>query len=258
MFYKKKGMPEIGDLVICTIKKILHHSIFVYLDEYDRKEGMIHISEVSPGRIRNIRDYVKEGKRVVCKVLDIKKDKGHIDLSLRRVNQSERINKNAEYKQEQKAEKLLEQMGKQLKKDISTMYKEAGFPLINRFGSLYQSFQEIVANEDALKDLQLPKETEKKLTEIIKEKIKIPEVRIEGNLIIECPASNGVEIIRETLTSAQKTKNIEIKYVSAPKYSLSVTAPDYKEAELTLKKVQENIIKKIKESQGTAEFSRAK
>ena len=87
---KKKGFPEEDDIVLCTVKKILYHSVFVTLDEYDNLEGMIHISEIAPGRIRNIRDYVREGKKLVCKVLRVRKEKGHFDLSLRRVNEGQR------------------------------------------------------------------------------------------------------------------------------------------------------------------------
>jgi len=64
MFYKKKGLPEENSIVLCTVKKILFHSIFVDLDEYQNQDGMIHISEIAPGRIRNIRDYVAEGKKL--------------------------------------------------------------------------------------------------------------------------------------------------------------------------------------------------
>jgi translation initiation factor 2 subunit 1 len=77
MFYKKEGFPEEDELVICTVAEIQYHSIFVTVDEYDNISGMIHISEIAPGRIRNIRDYVKEGKVIVCKVLRINTEKGH-------------------------------------------------------------------------------------------------------------------------------------------------------------------------------------
>jgi len=126
MFYKKKKFPVVNDVVICTVKKVLNHSVFVTLDEYD-KEGMVHISEVSPGRIRNIRDFVVEDKKIICKVLKVDQEKGHIDLSLRRVNTIQRIKKNEEYKQEIKAERLLEHVGKDLKLDLEKMYKEAGY-----------------------------------------------------------------------------------------------------------------------------------
>ena len=84
MLLKKEGFPEEDELVMCTVTQVQFHSVFVTLDEYD-KGGMIHISEVSPGRIRNIRDFVREGKKIVCKVLRVNEEKGHIDLSLRRV-----------------------------------------------------------------------------------------------------------------------------------------------------------------------------
>ena len=58
MLYQKKGLPEESELVICTVTKIQYHSVFVKLDEFNHS-GMIHISEISPGRIRNIGDYVK-------------------------------------------------------------------------------------------------------------------------------------------------------------------------------------------------------
>ena len=106
MFYQKKGIPEENEIVICTVKKILPHGVFVGLDEYKDKEGLIHISEISPGRVRNIRDFVKEGKRIVCKILKINLERNHIDLSLRRVTQSQRINKNTSYKQEQKPKRF--------------------------------------------------------------------------------------------------------------------------------------------------------
>ena len=84
MLQKKKGFPESDELVFCTVTSVQSHSVFVKLEEYG-VGGMIHISEVAPGRIRNIRDFVVENKPVVCKVTSINQERGHIDLSLRRV-----------------------------------------------------------------------------------------------------------------------------------------------------------------------------
>jgi translation initiation factor 2 subunit 1 len=79
MLYKKTGLPEESELVLCTVTKVLPNSVFVTLDEYGI-DGLIHISEVSPGRIRNIRDFVKEGKKVVCKILRINVERGQVDV----------------------------------------------------------------------------------------------------------------------------------------------------------------------------------
>src|SRR3972149_4002642 len=112
MFYKRTGLPEEGDIVMCTVTKVQYSSVFAEIDDYSIS-GMIHISEIAAGRIRNIRDYVKEGKKIVCKVLRVYQDKGHVDLSLRRVNEAQQRNKVNDIKQEQKAESLILQIAKQ-------------------------------------------------------------------------------------------------------------------------------------------------
>jgi len=124
MFYKKIGKPGIDEIIIGTVKRVTPHSVFIELDEYTNIEGMIHISEIAPGRIRNIRDYVKEGKKIICKVLNINKVTGNIDLSLRRVTLSQRIEKSDELKQEAKAEKLLFSIGQKLKIGQEEIYKK--------------------------------------------------------------------------------------------------------------------------------------
>src|SRR3990167_8225509 len=121
MLLKKEGFPEEDELVLCTVTKIFHNGVFVDLDEY-AKGGMIHISEVSPGRIRNIRDFVVEGKKVVCKVLRVDGEKGHIDLSLRRVNEGQKKIKINEIKMEQRAEKIIEFAAKKLSIDFKKFY----------------------------------------------------------------------------------------------------------------------------------------
>src|SRR3989338_4467339 len=64
MLFRKQGFPEEGDLVLCTVTSVQFHSVFVDIDEYG-KGGMIHISEIAPGRIRNIRDFVIEGEKII-------------------------------------------------------------------------------------------------------------------------------------------------------------------------------------------------
>src|SRR3989344_3713365 len=217
MFYKKKGKPEEGEILICTVKRILPHAVFANIDEYEHAEGMIHISEIAPGRIRNLRDYVIEGKRIVCKVINVNKQ-GNIDLSLRRVPTSLMVSKLNYYKQEEKAEKLVEQIGKEASYDIKKFYEEIGYKIIEKHGSLYEFFNEVVRKGKAIVDELKPSQKfGDALFKTIKEKIKLPEVTKEGTSII---------------------------YLGAPKYKVYIKSSDYKKAETTLNR----IIQKIEES----------
>src|SRR3989344_942338 len=255
MFYKKTKSPEIGDIVICTVKKVLPHSVFVDLDEYG-KEAMIHISEIAPGRIRNIRDYVKEGKKVICKILNLDLTKGYIDLSLRRVTHTQKTNKNNEYKQEKKCEKILEDVAKSLKIELNAMYEKAGAKILEKYDLLMNCFNEIVNNNLDLKEIGIETKIADKITEAVKEKIKPPEVIISGVLKLESDYPDGIESIKKSLSQV-KNNDIKITYLSAPNYRIIVKSKDYKTAELLIKNASSSIVESMKKLKGRAEFIRS-
>ena len=103
-----KGWPNQGELVVCTVTKVVDFGAFVALDEYDNKEGLIHISEVASGWVKYIRDHVREGQKIVCKVLDVNPKRGHIDLSFKDVNEHQRRETIQLWKNDQKASKWMQ------------------------------------------------------------------------------------------------------------------------------------------------------
>ncbi|MHC1564487.1 MAG: S1 RNA-binding domain-containing protein, partial [Candidatus Hecatellaceae archaeon] len=88
--WKPEELPEPGELVIATVNKITGYGAYLGLDEYGGIEGFLHISEVSTSWVRNIRDYVRPGQKLVLKVLRVNRERRHIDLSLRRVSGKEK------------------------------------------------------------------------------------------------------------------------------------------------------------------------
>src|SRR3990167_3310904 len=96
---------EEGDLVLCTVEKIVGTIVFVNIDG-EKKQGSIVLSEIAPGRIRNLRDYVVPKKKIVCKILRIY-DKGNIELSLRRVTLKEKKEVLEQFKLEKSYESIL-------------------------------------------------------------------------------------------------------------------------------------------------------
>lgn len=257
MLFKKQGFPEDGELVMCTVTKVEYHCVFVDLDEYD-KGGMIHISEVSPGRIRNIRDFVREGKKVVCLVLRVNEEKGQIDLSLRRVNEGQKRAKVDEIKKEQLAEKIIEFVAKKLNKDVKDLYKEISEKILAKYDSLYTCFEEVVGSEGLLEKLGLEKKLAKDVEEAIKQRVKTAEVKIEGKFKLVSYEPNGVEIIKEALKKAKDIgkDNFTVKYLGGGSYNVEVKAVEFKQAEKILKNTTEETLKFIKEKKGEGEFIR--
>ncbi len=255
MFYRRVDFPEEDEIVICTITNIQYHSVFAKLDDFD-KSGMIHISEVSPGRIRNIRDYVTEGKKVICKVLHIDMQKGHIDLSLRRVTEVQKRQKNEQIKQEQKAEKIVESLAQQLKKPAEALYKEMAPILLKKYLYLFETFSDVVEEDLSLEELGLPKNLAEPLTKLIHEKIKIKIVQISGEAKVQSYAENGLELVQKTLVEVLKTHpSLTIRYAGGGKYKFLITAPDYKQAEKTLDQTNMLLTQKLAK-EGSYEFKR--
>ncbi|MEK6874982.1 MAG: S1 RNA-binding domain-containing protein [Nanoarchaeota archaeon] len=254
MLLKKTGFPQEDELVLCTVTNIQYHSVFVVLDEYG-KSGMIHISEVSPGRIRNIREYVKEGKKVVCKVMRVHEQKGYIDLSLRRVNESQRRAKLSEVKQEQLAESIIEYIAKKRKINVEAFYKQVGEKLISKYGGLFPVFEQVSLADHDLSIDGLEKTLADELTAIIKARIKSPEVAIHGSLKLMSHEPNGIEIIRESLIS-NKQEDITIKYLGAGSFGVTITSKDYKIAEGLLDRFVEGVTSFMKKNKSTCEWVR--
>src|SRR3972149_9371406 len=136
MAERKPEYPEIGDLVIATIETVTDYGAYAKLDEYD-KRGLLHVSEISSSWIRNIRDFVREGQKMVLKVLRVDSEKGHVDLSLRRVTKRERIEKVMLFKKDRKAEALLKGVAEKTGLPYQEIYAKAGALVEAEYGFFY-------------------------------------------------------------------------------------------------------------------------
>ena len=95
-----------GDLVICIVKDVVKTTVFVETEEGIK--GSIVFSEIAPGRIRNIRDYVVPNKVIVCKILSAKDD--YLFLSLRRVKDKDRKDIIEIHKKEKSIESIVKKL----------------------------------------------------------------------------------------------------------------------------------------------------
>jgi translation initiation factor 2 subunit 1 len=254
---EREGWPEPGDLLVCTVTQVVDFGAFVTLDEYPGKQGLIHISEVASGWIKYIRDHVREGQKIVCKVLNVDRSRHHIDLSLKDVNEHQRREKIQEWKADQKAWKWL-QMSYEGRPDDLKRVTDA---LIKAFNSLYLAFEETsLSGTEALADVGLNEDDVLTIEKLAKENVKIPSVEISGFVDLTSPAPDGVEVIKKALKQAKRVKDknvaLDITYVGAPRYRIHVKAPDYKLAESVLKKAAQSAVKHIEQHGGEGAFHR--
>ena len=70
--------PEIGKIYKGTVRKIMDFGAFVEI--FPGTDGLVHISQLAPERVRQVTDILREGDEVLVKVLDIDRQ-GKIRLS---------------------------------------------------------------------------------------------------------------------------------------------------------------------------------
>ncbi len=252
-----KEFPEEGELVVATVTNVRDYGAFVKLEEYPGKEGFIHVSEVATGWVKYIRDHIREGQKIVGKVMRVNKERNQVDLSIKRVTENQKRLKMQEWKNELKAKMLFEMLAKRLNKDVEQCYEEFGYDLIEVFGGLYPAFESVVLEENILEEEGFEGDWIEEFKKIAKENIAPPFVTISGIIEVSSEAPNGVEIVKEALMKAKESgDNIDIYYVGSPKYRIRVIAEDYKTAEKIMKNAADKAIEYISKAGGHGEFHR--
>ncbi len=78
----------VGEILEGKITGIQAYGAFVYIDE--KTSGLIHISEISDGFVRDVEHYVKVGDRIRVKVLEVDESGHQLRLSLKAVKANSR------------------------------------------------------------------------------------------------------------------------------------------------------------------------
>jgi translation initiation factor 2 subunit 1 len=262
MAERKPNWPESGDLVIATIETVTDYGAYAKLDEYN-KRGLLHVSEISSSWIKNIRDHVRENQKVVLKVLRVDPEKGHIDLSLRRVTKREKKEKILSWKKDRKAETLLREVAEKLGLSSEEIYEKAGALIEENYG-LYEGFEKAVKEGiEALTKIGVPENFAKVFAKVAEDRIRVKMVKVKGIIEIRCMKPNGVKIVKDSFLNAkkaEKVKDADVRFyvVAAPRYSVEVLAENYKRAEEVLQNVAESVVSNAVKAGGQGVFRREK
>tara|TARA_Y100000310_G_scaffold340599_2_gene436982 strand:- start:616 stop:1329 length:714 start_codon:yes stop_codon:yes gene_type:complete len=218
-----------GDLVLGTVKEIANTIVFVILP--DGSEGTIISSEIAPGRIKNMRQYVVPKKKIVCKVLRV--GGGRIDLSLRRVNSKEKKEVMQKFKQEQTSKSAIYSI---LKEDAEKAEKK----ILADFPSLFD-FLVSAREEPELIEKYIPKDFHEAIRKITEKKRK--QVELVRVVQLKCLEDDGIKNIKKIFPD---DKIVKITYLSAGKFKLSLAADNYKIGNKKMQSVLDVIEKNAK------------
>ena len=244
----EQPLPEPGEVVVCTVREITSHGIYVNLDQYDGTNGFLHVSEISTGWVRNIDRVAKVSQKLILKVIRINRARREIDLSLRQVTNEERRARVIEWKREERALAIIDAVKKKLGAD-DVHARDLTRKLEDGFGTLYAGLEAAARRGvEALAPVGLPEKEAKAVAEVAAEKIVPPRYEVGALVEVSSRSPEGIEQVKKTLLAASKAQSAEvhITYAGAPRYRVRITADDYKQAE----KAMDGVIEKIKDGVG--------
>ncbi|AET32907.1 translation initiation factor IF-2 subunit alpha [Pyrobaculum ferrireducens] len=233
----KKEFPDVGEVVIGTVKKIAEHGAYVYLDEYEL-EAFAPTQEIIQSWFHSIRDYVKEGNKTVFKVISVNPKMRVVEVSLKRVRVDEKEKKLLLYRHRVRTLKLLEiamkKLGKTQEEALKTMWY-----LEEQFGDPFKVFEEVVkTGPQVLDDLELDPKLKEAIVELARQQIEIPPTKISGIIKAVSVEGDGAERIKAAL--AELAKAIQEKYpqisakiyvVGPPRYRIDIVGQQPKQVE---------------------------
>ncbi|MDE1857695.1 MAG: translation initiation factor IF-2 subunit alpha [Thaumarchaeota archaeon] len=244
----ERPLPDPGEVVVCTVRELTSHGIYVNLDQYDGTNGFLHVSEISTGWVRNIDRVAKVSQKLILKVIRINRARREIDLSLRQVTNEERRAKVIEWKREERALAIVDAVKKKLGVD-DVKEREIRHKLEEGFGTLYDALETAARKgPEGLAHAGLTDKEAKVVAELAEEKIVPPRYEVGALVEVSSRSPEGIEQVKKTLMAAASTPSAEvhITYAGAPHYRVRITADDYKQAE----KAMDMVLEKIKDGVG--------
>jgi len=212
---------------------------YVDLLEFEDREGMVLLSELSRRRIRSIKKLIGEGKMEVCMVIRVNDDAGYIDLSKRRVDAEDRLAYETRYN---RAVVVQNTMRKIVKDTFDPDAHEDGFNPLQSICErlswrLYDDFPHAIDGLNAIgrdpsliDNYDLTDDEKDSLREQLARKNQSVAAKIRADVQLTCFGYEGVVAIRQALAAARDSGSeafpITVKNVAPPVYSITTVTAD--------------------------------
>ncbi|KAI1717388.1 eukaryotic translation initiation factor 2 alpha subunit domain-containing protein [Ditylenchus destructor] len=230
-FYSNE-FPDIEDTVMVKVHKIGEMGAYVTLSEYNNKEGMILLSELSRRRIRSVNKLVRVGRSECVAVIRVDQDKGYIDLSKRRVYTKDVIQCEDRFAKAKVINSILrhvaEQVGYKTSAELEGLYEKTAWYFDLKFkkkAAAYDIFKKALTDPTVFDECDISEKVKEKLIEDIKKRLTPQALKIRADIEVSCFAYEGIEAIKAALGEGKKCSTeempIKINLIAAPLFVIT-------------------------------------
>jgi len=242
MLIKRRKAPREHDIVFCEIKKLTPVAAFCELLEFEDWTGIVHISEISTRKIKDIKKAVKVGQRVFCKVLKTETPKKFAVLSIKKVNELERKNKKRYLDLLKRFVNIIKQYCENRKLSFEEFFEKYWRKYLEEEELVDLFLREI--EEGGVISSILPREIAEDFSSFLKKSFKKKKKKLRYKIKVISFDGDGILKIRSFMKEIKdllKSFNFSLSYQGAPFYFLIFEAENIKKLSREISKYLEEI-----------------
>jgi translation initiation factor 2 subunit 1 len=206
--YYEAEFPEVEDVIVVQINKINDKiGAYVSLLEYDNREAMIPITEISKRRIRSMAKLLRIGSTEVCMVVSVDKQKGYINCSKKRVTSEDVAPKLEAFAKAKAIHGVMQHTASTNNIPIEELCTKVAWPLDAQFGNALDAFKKHINGELQIWDhvdfsqpgVDLSDQQEKlkaDIESVLQRRLITSSMRLQAKCEVSCSEYEGIDAIK--------------------------------------------------------------
>jgi len=252
-FYENE-FPEVETVVLVQINKFDDKSgAYVSLLEYDGREGMINLGEISKKRIRSMLKILRIGSIEACMVMSVDEEKGYINLSKKRVEPEDVPPKQEQFAKAKAVHGIMQHVSAVYELEVEDLCEKVSWPIHTKHGCAFTAFKKHIEGELDIwadvdfsqpgKDIShLADKIKNDIEQHMKRRLVASTLRLMAKCEVSCHEYEGIDAIKEALTEGLKANKdgleVQIKLIAHPVFALTCMCQD---KELGVKLLEESL-----------------
>jgi translation initiation factor 2 subunit 1 len=209
--------PEVGELVVVKAISSENGIMTVSLIEYGNIVGTVFEGDLSRKKYKEIQKMCRAGSLEVCQVTNVDKEKGHIDLNMRKVEDKQECMKM--YLKNKLAYQIMGRVSKSTNISLPDLYSGFGYKMTKKYGTLYRYLLHI-RNTENLEDVPEGRDGEC-LKRLLDEEFKPGSFKVRMDVDVT-GGLDGVECIRSGFLRCKDADGeLDIRLLKSPTYTIT-------------------------------------
>lgn len=253
--YEQKD-PKPNELVVVRVKEVTQMGAYVELLEYDNREGLIQLSELSRRRFRSIQRLIRVDKEETVLVTGVDAEKGYVDLSKRRVVAEAVAQANQKYVKSKAVHSIVHHVSETVGVYMIQIYEGFVWDLYKRYGHAYDALKLCVKDHETVLEpyaewFEKHPGVKEQLLATVNHRLTPQPIKVRADIELNCFAFEGIDAIKDALIAGELGGDkVKIRLVAPPLYVLLTTADSDAEGIQLLEKSIAAITETIRSKQG--------